>query len=246
MAEKFKILYFVTYAFVYYGNYRTFLDVFRIEILHYFSSLKYQIVPENSFFIPVVFVFAIFQLIVGDLSNYKLFVFGYKYFAIMVFPLDNGLLPTPNSPPITSANMDYFISPSKFPLPYQAVSIIESFPLICSPTWDLNVSSKNVKLKLEWSISGNGKVGGSSDIFPKPVLKSLATYGLNQPTGSSSCNGAVFHVGSNGSYKSIQIVVSLRRQHRILPLSPIHLHFVMILATDPSAVILVLMLTIIQ
>ena len=74
----------------------------------------------------------------------------------MVFSSSNpGLLPTPNSPKIISKSMKDYIHPSFYPIPFQAVNIVESLNINCPPTWDLNVTSKNIKFKAEWDLSGN-------------------------------------------------------------------------------------------
>ena len=103
----------------------------------------------------------------------------------MVFSSNPGLLPTPNSPQVHSLNMNDFIQRSCYPIPYQAVTIIENFAINGPSTWDLNVAAKHIKFKAEWNLSDNSKAD-RVDMFPKPILNSLRTYNLDQPTWNTS------------------------------------------------------------
>ena len=58
-----------------------------------------------------------------------------------------GLLPTPNSPRLNSTNPNDFVKSSLFPLPYQAVHIIESLEINSPPTWLINVKKKQCQFQ---------------------------------------------------------------------------------------------------
>ncbi len=72
---------------------------------------------------------------------------------IMLFSSKAGLLPTPNSTKIHSKNPNDYIKTSNYPIPFQAVNIVESFNINCQPTWDISVASKLVKFRAEKGIS---------------------------------------------------------------------------------------------
>ena len=100
-----------------------------------------------------------------------------------------GLLPTPNTPQIHSPNPEDYVKCSYYPIPVQAVNIIESFNIRCQPTWDINVATKHVKFKAEWDLCGQVYTSVNVDVFPKSVLSSLATYNLDQPSWNTSFTG---------------------------------------------------------
>ena len=101
-------------------------------------------------------------------------------------PRSPGLLPTPSSPIIKSSNMDNYIKSSCFPIPYQAVMVVESCSSIVDiSSWDINVSTKSLKIKFEWS-TGDGTRSMSKDPFPKAVIKAISSYNLSQPLRSTS------------------------------------------------------------
>ena len=100
-----------------------------------------------------------------------------------------GLLPTPNTPQIHSPNPEDYVKCSYYPIPVQAVNIIESFNIRCQPTWDINVATKYVKFKAEWDLCGQVYTSVNVDVFPKSVLSSLATYNLDQPSWNTSFTG---------------------------------------------------------
>ncbi|CAB4034136.1 Hypothetical predicted protein [Paramuricea clavata] len=83
-------------------------------------------------------------------------------------PKSPGLLPNPNSPIIKSSNMDNYIKSSHFPIPYQAVMVVES----CSSIVDIS--------------SCDGTRSMSKDPFPKAVIKAISSYNLSQPSWSTS------------------------------------------------------------
>ena len=97
-----------------------------------------------------------------------------------------GLLPTPNSPRLNSTNPNDFVKPSLFPLPYQAVHIIESLEINSPPTWLINVKKNSVNFKIEWDVLG--KSTSVTSVFPKPVIHSLSTFDAHDPVWSTSLN----------------------------------------------------------
>ena len=97
-----------------------------------------------------------------------------------------GLLPTPSRQP-NDANFDSFIGRSYYPLPYPLVTILEGSELSNLISWDISVNSKQLKLKLEWSVSS--KVSNSSsfsDLLPKNVIQAINIYEIFQPSWSIS------------------------------------------------------------
>lgn len=109
-------------------------------------------------------------------------------YAILHVMAKSGLLPTPNSPRMTSNNLDRFVKPSLFPLPYPAIHIIESLEINSSPSWLLNVTKTNINFKIEWDVIDKSELVNSVDIFPKPVIQSLSTYSVHDPVWSTSLN----------------------------------------------------------
>ncbi|XP_046855434.1 uncharacterized protein DDB_G0271670-like [Xenia sp. Carnegie-2017] len=101
----------------------------------------------------------------------------------MVLPLLNGVLPSPTTPKKISSNPNDFIGKSYYPLPFQASSLIENLGIGSSPSWDININNKSIKLKIEWYVEKNNI---NSHEFPKPLLNTLSSYNLVQPTWSSS------------------------------------------------------------
>ena len=106
----------------------------------------------------------------------------------MVFSSKPGLLPTPNSPEIHSTNMKDYIHRSYYPIPFQAVTIIENLPIKSSPTWELNVATKQIKFKVEWNLADNN-TDHDIELFPKPVLNSLSTFNIEKPTWNTTFTG---------------------------------------------------------
>ncbi|XP_046857494.1 uncharacterized protein LOC124450867 [Xenia sp. Carnegie-2017] len=101
----------------------------------------------------------------------------------MVLPIFNGVLPTPTTPKKISSNPNDFIGKSYYPLPFQASSLIGNLGIGSSPSWDININNKSIKLKIEWYVEKNNN---SSHEFPKSLLNILSAYNLVQPTWSSS------------------------------------------------------------
>lgn len=96
-----------------------------------------------------------------------------------------GLLPTPTCPTIKSNNPNDFIKGSFYPIPYQAIIAIEGAKTHELLTWDINVTSQSVKVKMEWSVL-DGSTLVKSDSIPKAVVNSISTYNLIQPAWSTS------------------------------------------------------------
>ena len=107
----------------------------------------------------------------------------------MVLPLRDGILPTPKSSKINSKDSTSFISPSTYPLPYEAVQIINSFNICEQPKWNISVGTKNIKLKMEWLTINTHMDKSTTFNFPATVLHSISLFNLDKPTWSSSFNG---------------------------------------------------------
>ncbi len=84
-----------------------------------------------------------------------------------------GLLPNPNCPVLKSPNAQDYVKRSNYPIPYQAVGIIESCNVRCSPTWDINVTSNSIHFKLQWDLARHENI---FDLFPRAVVQIIATY----------------------------------------------------------------------
>ena len=95
-----------------------------------------------------------------------------------------GILPTPNSPGIQNGDISSYIKRSYYPIPYQAIIALENCDIHELLSWDINVSIKSIKIKVEWSTAKNN----GSIKLPKAVYNSIASYNLTQPTWSSSFN----------------------------------------------------------
>ena len=96
-----------------------------------------------------------------------------------------GILPTPNSPGIKNGDISSYIKRSYYPIPYQAIIALENCDIHELLSWDINVSVKSIKIKVEWSTA---KSNGNIELLPKAVYNSIASYNLTQPTWSSSFN----------------------------------------------------------
>ncbi len=96
-----------------------------------------------------------------------------------------GLLPTPTSPIIKSDNPEDYIKSSNYPIPYQAMIAVEGANTHELLTWDINVTTQNVKVKIEWSVL-DGSTSVKSDSIPKTVINSISLYNLTQPSWSTS------------------------------------------------------------
>ena len=102
-----------------------------------------------------------------------------------------GLLPTPCYDPTPDLQAGKYIESSLFPVPYQAVVILEGCPLIDLISWDLSASNKAVKVKLEWSSdpksSPNFKL---HEKLPTNLVKALCLYQLTRPSWSMTSSSS--------------------------------------------------------
>jgi hypothetical protein len=96
-----------------------------------------------------------------------------------------GILPFPKSPTIKNGVPASYIKQSYFPIPYQAIIAIESCNISDVLSWDINVSTKSIKVRIEWSMSNDNS---SNEMFPKAIYNSISSYHLVHPTWSSSCS----------------------------------------------------------
>lgn len=100
--------------------------------------------------------------------------------------LSSGLLPTPKSPVIENGMPESYIKRSYFPIPYQLVVVVEGCNINNVLAWDINVTSKSVKVKVEYSIIDESTNSLNCELFPRAVVDSISTYDLEQPVWSSS------------------------------------------------------------
>ena len=101
-------------------------------------------------------------------------------------PKSPGLLPTPIRQS-SQDNADPFVGRSYYPLPYPLLIILEGSQLSKLISWDISVSSKQAKLKLEWSTSSDASDYSSNvAIFPEHILQALKLFNLAQPSWSIS------------------------------------------------------------
>lgn len=109
------------------------------------------------------------------------------YFSNYNSSLFPGLLPTPNSPILIHLDSSKYIKQSYYPIPYSASIGIEGYAdnIERVTSWDINVSNKTVKLKIEWCVC-DSSTNALKTIFPKDVTNSISTYNVNQPTWSTS------------------------------------------------------------
>ena len=98
----------------------------------------------------------------------------------------SGLLPTP-SRRSNVASSDSFVGRSFYPVPYPLITVLEGSQLSDLISWDISVSPKHLKLKLEWSISTNDRDASLSfDIIPNNILQAIKFYNVSQPSWSTS------------------------------------------------------------
>lgn len=98
-----------------------------------------------------------------------------------------GLLGTPNCSPKQGLSPESYVGRSFFPLPIQCVVLLEGCSLNDVTSWDLAVSSKEVKLKIIWSCNQQSNSGCLlSEKFPSNILKAISSYDLARPSWSSS------------------------------------------------------------
>ena len=98
----------------------------------------------------------------------------------------SGLLPTPPRQSNGSIS-DSFVGRSYYPLPYPLVTILEGSNISELISWDISVTSKVLKLKMEWSASTkDSDVCLISDLLPNNVLYAINCYNIIQPSWSTS------------------------------------------------------------
>ena len=83
-----------------------------------------------------------------------------------------GILPFPKSPTIKNGVPASYIKQSYFPIPYQAIIAIESCNINDVLSWDINVSTKTIKVRIEWSMSNDNS---SNEMFPKAIYNSISS-----------------------------------------------------------------------
>ena len=100
--------------------------------------------------------------------------------------LSSGLLPTPIRK-TNPENSDSFIDRSCYPLPFPLITILEGNNIVDLISWDISVSTKHLKLKMEWSTSSNDSDACMfSDFLPTNVLQAIKCYNIFQPSWSTS------------------------------------------------------------
>ena len=98
-----------------------------------------------------------------------------------------GLLPTPNLPPKDGLPVKSYLGSSFYPLPLQAVSLLEGCPIDEVISWDISVSTKCVKIKVVWSCQAKSSDSYSlKEKLPPNLLKAISYYDLARPSWSSS------------------------------------------------------------
>jgi hypothetical protein len=80
--------------------------------------------------------------------------------------------------------VDSYIKTSYFPMLYAVTSILQGCNISNVLSWDINVKSNNLKVKVEWMVSESPNI--SSELYPKAVLNTISLYNLEQPTWSTS------------------------------------------------------------
>lgn len=102
-----------------------------------------------------------------------------------------GLLPTPNTPILQNKDVGQYIKASSYPIPFQASTAVEYTNVTEVSSWDIQVSLKTVKIKIDWHV-GNSSRGSTSKPFPDAVLKAISTYDLYEPSWSSAFANSKF------------------------------------------------------
>lgn len=93
-----------------------------------------------------------------------------------------GILPTPQNSPIKDQQPKNYIGASLYPLPYQAVLVLEGCPFQNLLSWDISVSSKSIKVKIQWSSNLKSTDGCIlREKIPKNLTKSLCLHDLARP-----------------------------------------------------------------
>lgn len=120
----------------------------------------------------------------------------------------NGLLPTPNSSAISSKDPAAFVGQSYYPIPHQAIIAIENANIHEITSWDIQVTTQSVKIKIEWSTTMVSSATANAENIPKAVINSISTYNLIQPVWSISfsknlslkCEWKLLNVNSKGTH----------------------------------------------
>lgn len=98
-----------------------------------------------------------------------------------------GLLPPPKCSPISDSKAINFVGNSTYPLPYEAVVVLEGCSIVNILSWDMSVSPKVVKVKVEWSCQPNSSIGCIlHEKFPKNLIEALRLHNLARPSWSLS------------------------------------------------------------
>lgn len=98
-----------------------------------------------------------------------------------------GLLPTPSQP--NGDNSNIFVGRSYYPLPYPLVTILEGSKLSKLISWDISITTKILKLKLDWSTSPKDSDSSSfSKMLPNNIIQAIKIYEISQLSWSISAN----------------------------------------------------------
>ena len=117
------------------------------------------------------------------------FLLIFPFTAVMVFsesfstPNQSlSILPTPQSLPIKDQHPKNYIGSSFYPLPYQAVLVLEGCSLQDLLSWDISISSKSIKVKIQWSSNLKSTKGCiHREKIPNNLIESLCLHDLAQP-----------------------------------------------------------------
>lgn len=102
----------------------------------------------------------------------------------------SGLLPSPSNHPKQGLPAKYYVGLSSYPLPFQAVVLLEGCCLDEVISWDLSVSSKILKIKIVWSRQAKSNSSYSlNEKLPLNILKAISTFDLARPSWSTSSSG---------------------------------------------------------
>ena len=103
----------------------------------------------------------------------------------------SGLLPKPDSQPTPNLHPEKYVGSSLFPLPFQAVLLLEGSSLLELVSWDLSVSTKSLKIKMDWSCDTKSFSGCSlNEKLPPNLIRSLCLHDLANPSWSISSSSS--------------------------------------------------------
>ena len=157
----------------------------------YLTSKTLFCSPHVSLHFGIIFI-VIGLIFLKKITSFSLDIV-YCVLIIIIYaeidPLNNmahlrGILLTPKTPSIKNGAPASYVKPSYYPLPYQAVIAIENCDIHEVLSWDINVNTKGIKIKIEWSLEKDNN--GTTDILPKAIYNSISSYNLCQPSWSSS------------------------------------------------------------